>query len=140
VNGPLRIVIVGGGHAEDGHEAVAHDLRHRAPVLLDHEAQVGHPGTDSAIDVFRVEGLGQGRVARQVREEDRHDLPLRGQDRLAAGGAGDRAWRQLGSARRAARDRGVGHGLPVNRRSVAACHRHAATPDERSLIAGTVRF
>ena len=121
MDGPLGIVIVRGGHPEDGHEAVAHDLRHRAPVFLDDEAEVGHPRSDGAIDLLRVEGLGQGRVARQVGEEDGHDLALRGQDRLAAGGAGDRIRRQ--SAPHAGqRSSGVGEPLAVSRPAAGSCH------------------
>ena len=92
-NRALGIVLVGVGHAEDGHEAVAHDLRDCAAVLLDDQAQLGHPRPDGAEHVLRVEALGQRRVAGKVGEEDGDDLAFRAGLRLAAGRAEDGAWR-----------------------------------------------
>ena len=83
-DGPLGIVLVGDRRSEDGHEPVAHDLRDGPPVFLDDQPEAGHPRPDRAEYLLRIHRRGECRVTRQVREQDRDDLPLGRDRRLAA--------------------------------------------------------
>ena len=65
---PLRIVLVAGGHAEEGHKTVAHYLWHGSAVVFDDQPQLGDPRPDRPEDFLRVEALRQRCVAGQVGE------------------------------------------------------------------------
>ena len=115
----VGIVLVGGGNAEDGHEPVAHDLRHGPAVVLDDQSQGRHPRPDDRVDLLRIKRGGEGGVAGQVGEEERHELPLRPDDRLAARGAAE-----TGGGKRAAA--GVAKDRLDRRRPGRAAGRSAA--------------
>ncbi len=74
--GPLGVVLVRDGNPEDGHEAVALDLRHGPPVILDHPLEVRHRRPDEREDLLRVQRRCEGRVPGEVREEQRDELAL----------------------------------------------------------------
>ena len=52
---PLGVVLVRDGDPEDGHEAVALDLRHGSSVILDHPLEISQRGPDEGEDLLRVE-------------------------------------------------------------------------------------
>ena len=80
----LGVVLVGGRHAEDGHEAVAHDRRHDAAEVLDDEPQRRHGRPQEGVHVLGVERLRERGVAGQVGEQDRQQLAFGRGDRLTA--------------------------------------------------------
>ncbi len=73
---PFGVVLVRDGNPEDGHEAVALDLRHGPPVILDHPLEVRQRRPDEGEDLLRVERRCEGRVPGEVREEQRDELAL----------------------------------------------------------------
>ena len=72
----LRVVLVGHGHAEDGHEPVALDLRHGAAIGLHDRLELGHRRAQEAVDLLRIERFRERREPRQVGEQHGNELPF----------------------------------------------------------------
>ena len=103
-DGPLGIVVVRGGVAEDGHDCVADELLDRAAVPLD---LVGHRPEErlqDAAQLLRVEPGRQLCRGHKVGEHDCHDLALL--ERLGRRGRCRSRWRC--------------HGRRIKRRSAGA--------------------
>ena len=75
-NGALRIVAVSDRRTEHRHHRVADELLDDAAEALDLRAHPREVGRQDRPDVLRVEALGAGREADEIREEDGDDLPL----------------------------------------------------------------
>jgi hypothetical protein len=85
--GPDRaqgVVLVRVRDAEDGHESVAHDLRHRPAVLLHDQPEFCDPRPNDGQNLLRIERFGDGGVTGEVGEEDGYDLALGRNLRLTA--------------------------------------------------------
>ena len=107
---PLRVVLVGDGHAEDGEDRVADELLEEPAVPLDLAlgALEGPPEED--LDDLRVLPLGEGGGARDVGEERRRELPLLAPAGAVASGAPQEAQKRAASgASAAARPAGARH-------------------------------
>jgi len=65
-HGALGVVLVRGGDTEDRHEAVALDLWHGAPVVLDDALELGHRRPDEGEDLLRIQRGRESRVPGQV--------------------------------------------------------------------------
>ena len=102
-HGPLGVVLVGHGSAEQGDDAVAEQLVDAAAELLDVGDETLEAGLDQALDLLRVTVLGQRGVADEVGEEHGDDAPFLGRDEDARRGdaaAADRSAPPLESAGR----------------------------------------
>jgi hypothetical protein len=72
---PADPVLVHGRHAEDGHDRVADELLHRAAVALDDRLRGLEVARHHVAQALRVDPLAERRRARDVAEQDGHDLP-----------------------------------------------------------------
>ena len=75
-HGPLGVVLVRDGGAEERHHRVADELLDRAAERLELAAQPLVVGAEDRLDVLRVERLRMGREADEVGEDDGDDLAL----------------------------------------------------------------
>ncbi len=82
----LLVVLVGDGRAEDRHHVVADVLVDGAAVALDLRAEPHQHAVDERLHGLRVHALGDGCVAGQVGEQDRHLAALLGQVVRRGGG------------------------------------------------------
>ena len=86
-NGPQRVVLVHDRDPERGHDRVADELLDRAPVVLEHAADLDEVARDHAPVRLRVEALAERRRVDDVGEDDRHGLAhLARRGRLLQGG------------------------------------------------------
>ncbi len=67
-DGTLRVVLVGDGRTEDGHDRVADELLHGPPVALDLLAEAREVRADAGADVLGVSLLRGGGEADEVAE------------------------------------------------------------------------
>ena len=145
-HGALRVVLVAGGGAPDGHHGVTDELLDRAAVALDHPAREVEVAGEQVADLFRVPVLGERREAHQVGEEDGYQTPLgdrgRGRRRRVSGGrsagqarAAFPAKPRAGRVRRAARRACGGQRCPALETELAArvVVRAAGGTDHRNL-------
>jgi hypothetical protein len=72
----LRVVLVGGRGAEQGHHGIADELLHRPPIALQVSPEPGVVGGEQAADVFDVEAFGAAGEADQVAEQHADPLAL----------------------------------------------------------------
>ena len=79
-NGALGIVLVRGRRAEGRHDGIADELLDDAAVALDDLAGHLEVSRQQLADVLGIAGLGQGREADEVGEQDRDEPPLRHAD------------------------------------------------------------
>ena len=75
-HGALRVVTVGDGRAEDGHDCVADELLDRAAEALDLGPDAGVVRPQDRADVLRIEPFRTSGEPDEVDEEDADDLPL----------------------------------------------------------------
>src|SRR5581483_10830367 len=73
---PLGVVLVRGGRAEERHHRVADELLDRAAEAFELGPQRGLQPLEERGDVLGVERLRARREAREIAEQDRHDLAL----------------------------------------------------------------
>ena len=71
-----RVVLVGHGCAEEGHEPVPEELVDGALVAVDLDEHQLERAVDEGVDVLGIEGLGEGREAGGIGEEHRDLLAL----------------------------------------------------------------
>ena len=71
-HGALRVVAVGDGSAEHGHDTVADVLVDGAAVAVDGAIDSLKECAEQAMDLLRIELARQPRVASEVGEQDRH--------------------------------------------------------------------
>ena len=76
MTGSLSVVLVGEGCAEEGHNPVTGELVDRPLVLVDLIHENTKAAVHDAVDLFRVELLGEGGEVRDVGEEDGDELAL----------------------------------------------------------------
>ena len=76
MTGPLGMVLVGQGGAEEGHHPVAGELVDGALVAVDLGHQDLEAPVHDLVDLLGVQLLGEGGVVGHVREEDGDDLAL----------------------------------------------------------------
>ena len=74
-DGAQRIVLVGDGDAEDGHDRIADELLHGARVALDHHPHLVEVSKHHLAHGLCLEPLAEGGRAAHVAEEDRDRLP-----------------------------------------------------------------
>ena len=74
--GALRVVLVRGRRAEDGHDRVADELLHGAAVPLELGSQARLIRREHAADVLGVEPFRLGGEPDEIHEDDRDRLPL----------------------------------------------------------------
>ncbi len=97
-DGPLGVVLRGRRRAPYRHDRVADELLHRAPVALDQRAGQLGVAREQLARLLRVAGLGDGREADEVDEQDGHEATFRGGNLVRSGC--DR-WRCRGQRRAA---------------------------------------
>ena len=71
-----RVVAVGGGDSEQRQDLVADELVHDSTVLFHDGDRVGLEACHHGLDGLGIQALVQGRVAGEVREDDRGLTPL----------------------------------------------------------------
>ena len=71
---PLRIVFVRDRNAEHGHEPVAGHEDDGSPEVLDDPFERGQRRPEEPVDLFRIEGRGEGRVSREIGEQHGNEL------------------------------------------------------------------
>jgi hypothetical protein len=72
----VGVVLVGDRRAEEGHDAVAEELVHRAFVAVDRVEDHLEGAVHDQVDVLGIEAFRHGRKPRDVREHHRDLLPL----------------------------------------------------------------
>src|SRR5690349_1080927 len=75
-DGPLRVVAMCDGRAEDRHHRVADELLQHAAVLLDPPPGFAVVELEDLAHVLRVSSVGSRREADEVHEQDGHELSL----------------------------------------------------------------
>jgi len=76
VTGPLRVVLVGDGRPEEGHDPVARELVESPLEAMDALGEDREEAVEDAVPGLGVDLLGQVHRALHVGEEDGHLLPL----------------------------------------------------------------
>ena len=74
-NGPQCVVLVHDRDPEGRHDRVADELLDRAPVVLEHAADLDEVAGNHAPVRLRVETFAERRRVDHVREDDGHGLP-----------------------------------------------------------------
>ena len=134
VAGAHRVVLVGDRRAEERHDAVAHDLVHRALVAVD---RLHHPLEHGIEEPARLLGIAVGEQlhrALEVGEEHGDLLALALEGVRATSGSSRRgAWGCSPGARAEALDR-LGGGRASRRRRRTACPGSSSAPQLAQLV------